>query len=83
MIKVICIDESEGGQNGLKLLTNGKIYEAFTSEDFQDTHTENKVGKYTPDDCYYMIGDDGYPIMPLKIYFKDLRDNNLNTLLDD
>lgn len=53
MIKVVCVDESEGGQKGLKLLTNGKVYEAFT-----------------------------YPIMPLRIYFKDLRENNLNNLLD-
>lgn len=79
MIKVVCIDESEGGQNGIKLLTNGKIYEAFTSEDFQGTH----MGNHTPDDCYYMIGDDGYPIMPLKIYFKPIRENNLNNLLDE
>lgn len=79
MIKVVCVDESEGGQNGLKLLTNGKVYEAFTSEDFQGTH----MGTNTPNDCYYIVADDGFPIMPLRIYFKPLRENNLNELLDE
>lgn len=37
----------------------------------------------TPDDCYYIISDDGYPIMPLRIYFKPVRENNLNILLGD
>lgn len=80
MIRVVCIDENEGTQNNMpKLLTNGKIYDAYTSEDFNPLHT----GHHTPDDCYYIISDDGYPIMPLRIYFKPVRENNLNILLGD
>lgn len=71
MIKVVCIDETEGGQNGLNLLTNGKVYDAYTAED----------GSYTPEDNYYIIGDDGYPIMPLRIYFKPLREYNIDNLI--
>ena len=81
MIKVVCIDETEGGQNGIKLLTNGKVYEAYTKDDFDDFSTHH--ARNTPNDCYYMVGDDGYPIMPLRIYFKPLRENNLNDLLNE
>ncbi len=72
-------DDTEGGQNGIKLLTNGKVYDAYTSEDFTGT---SHMGEHTPDDCYFMIGDDGYPIIPLRIYFEPLRESNLKNLLE-
>ena len=78
MIKVVCIDETEGGQNGLNLLTNGKVYDAYTAEDFNNLHT---VFPEQPEDSYYIIGDDGYPIMPLRIYFKPLREYNIDNLI--
>jgi hypothetical protein len=70
IIKVVCIDETEGGQNGIKLLTNGKSYWTYTGDGI------------APDDCYYIIGDDGSPITPLRIYFKPLRESNLDKLLE-
>jgi hypothetical protein len=86
MLKVICIDDTEGESISFpKLLTNGKVYDAYTSEDFEGLHPltpgstfiqyqSSHMGKYTPKDCYYIIGDDGYPIMPLRIHFIDIAD---------
>ena len=90
MVKVVCIDDSnnltgvmkfiEGNRTIGKLLTSGKIYDAYTSDDFEyGTH----MGRQCPVDSYYMIADDGYPIFPLRKYFRVLRESNLDILLND
>ena len=77
MIRVVCIDENEGTQNNMpKLLTNGKIYDAYTSEDFNPLH----AGHHTPDDCYYIISDDGYSIMPLIGIRKEIQNKDLQII---
>jgi hypothetical protein len=79
MIKVVCIDETEGDDSHRNHITNGKIYEAYTADDFADRPYH--IGSLTPEDCYFIVADDGHGIMPLKIYFEPLREKNLKELL--
>lgn len=85
MFKVVCIDNSnaliiQGNGDIGKLLTIGKIYDAYTADDFKNT---THMGKQCPSDCYYIIADDGHPVLPLRKHFKVLRESNLDILLDE
>jgi hypothetical protein len=90
MVKVICIDDSENNNvvTG-KLITIGKIYDAYIADDFSDDSNipfpdlfHKEFGRQCPYNSYYMIADDGYPVIITRDYFKILREINLDILLD-